>query len=81
MQEFQSELSTVASHKQCVPAHLLSSKIQQMLRSSQQMLQHAVSTLTESHLLYTLMFHKITRITYTAQAAQLVPVNQVQLLL
>jgi hypothetical protein len=43
----------------------------------QQMLQHAVSMLMESHLLYTLMFHKITRITSTAQAAQLVPVSQV----
>jgi hypothetical protein len=43
----------------------------------QQMLQHAVSTLMESHLLYTLMFHKIIRITSTVQAAQPVPVNQV----
>jgi hypothetical protein len=43
----------------------------------QQMLQHAVSTLMESHLLYMSMFHKITRITSTAQAAQPVPVNQV----
>jgi hypothetical protein len=42
----------------------------------QRMLQHVVFTLMESHLLYTLMFHKITRITSTAQAAQLVPVNQ-----
>jgi hypothetical protein len=42
------------------------------------MLQHAVFTLMESHLLYMLMFHKITRITSTAQAAQLVQVNQVQ---
>jgi hypothetical protein len=33
----------------------------------------------ESHLLYTLMFRKITRITSTDQAAQLVPVNQVLL--
>jgi hypothetical protein len=48
-----------------------------MQPSLQQMLQHAVSTLMESHLLYTLMFLKITRITSTAQAAQLVPVNQV----
>jgi hypothetical protein len=44
----------------------------------QQMLQHAVSTLMESLLLYTLMFPKITRITFTAQAAQPVPVNLVQ---
>jgi hypothetical protein len=43
------------------------------------MLQHAVSTSMESHLLYMLMFRKITRITSTAQAAQLAPVNQVQL--
>jgi hypothetical protein len=40
------------------------------------MLRHEVSTLTESRLLCTLMFLKITRIIYTAQAAQLVPVNQ-----
>jgi hypothetical protein len=45
----------------------------------QQMSQHAVSTLMESHLLCMLMFHKITRITSTAQAAQLAPVNQVPL--
>jgi hypothetical protein len=45
----------------------------------QQMSQHVESTLMESHLLYTLMFHKITRITYTVQDAQLVPVNQVPL--
>jgi hypothetical protein len=45
----------------------------------QQMLQHVEFTLMESHLLYTLMFHKITRITFTAQAAQLVPVNLVLL--
>jgi hypothetical protein len=45
----------------------------------QQMLQHVESTLMESHLLSTLMFHKITRITSTAQAAQLVLVNQVPL--
>jgi hypothetical protein len=43
------------------------------------MLQPAVSTLMASHLLCTLMFRKITRITYTVQAAQLVPVNQVRL--
>jgi hypothetical protein len=46
---------------------------------SQQMLQREVSMLTESHLLYTLMFHKIIRITSTAQAAQLVLENQVPL--
>jgi hypothetical protein len=43
----------------------------------QQMLQHVEFTLMESHLLCTSMFHKITRITSTVQAAQLVPVNQV----
>jgi hypothetical protein len=43
------------------------------------MLQHAVSTLMESHLLCTLMFHKITRIISTVQAEQLVPVNLVRL--
>jgi hypothetical protein len=43
----------------------------------QQMLQHVESTLTESHLLYTLMCHKITRIIYTVLAVQPVPVNQV----
>jgi hypothetical protein len=41
----------------------------------QQMSQHVVSTLMEYHLLFTLMFHKTTRIISTAQAAQLVPVN------
>jgi hypothetical protein len=46
---------------------------------SQQMLQPVVFTLMESHLLYTWMFHKITRITSTVLAAQPVPVNQVQL--
>jgi hypothetical protein len=49
-----------------------------MLLLSQPMLQRVESTLTESHLLYTLMFHRITRITFTVQAVQLVPVNQVQ---
>jgi hypothetical protein len=49
-----------------------------MLLLSQQMLQHVVSTLMESHSLFTLMFHKITRITSTAQAAQPVQENQVQ---
>jgi hypothetical protein len=44
----------------------------------QQTLQHAESMLMESHLLYTLMFHKIIRITYIVQAAQPAPVNQVQ---
>jgi hypothetical protein len=78
MQVFQLEHFTVVSHKQCVLAHSHFSKIQQMRLLSQQMLQHAVSTLTESHLLYTLTFHKITRITSTVQAAQPVPVNQVQ---
>jgi hypothetical protein len=78
MQEFQSGLSTAASHKQCVLALLHSSKILQMRLLSQQMLQHVESTLMESHLLYTLMFHKIIRITSTAQAAQLAPVNQVR---
>jgi hypothetical protein len=43
------------------------------------MLQHAVSTLMESHLLCTLMFRKITRITSTVQAVPHAPVNQVQL--
>jgi hypothetical protein len=41
------------------------------------MLLPAEFTLMESHLLYTLMFHKITRITSTAQAAQPVLVNPV----
>jgi hypothetical protein len=44
------------------------------------MLQHVESTLMESHLLYTLIFHKITRITCTVQAAQLALANQEQLL-
>jgi hypothetical protein len=50
-----------------------------MQHLSQQMLQHVEFTLMESRLLYMLMFHKITRITSTVQAAQLVPVNQVPL--
>jgi hypothetical protein len=79
MQEFQSELFTVASHKQYVHAHLHSSKILQMQHLSRQMLQHAVSMSMESHLLCTLMFRKITRITSTAQAAQPVQANQVRL--
>jgi hypothetical protein len=78
MQAFQSEHSTAVSHRQFVPAHLLSSRIQQMQLSLQQMSQRVVFTLMESLLLYTLMFHKITRITYTVQAAQHVPVNQAQ---
>jgi hypothetical protein len=78
MQVFQSEHCMVASHKQYVHAHSHSSKILQMQPLSQQMLQHEVSTLTESHLLCTLMFLKITRITSTVQAVQLVPVNQEQ---
>jgi hypothetical protein len=44
------------------------------------MLQHAESTLMESHLLCTLIFHKITRITYTVQVAQLALANQELLL-
>jgi hypothetical protein len=44
---------------------------------SQQMLQHVVSMLMESHLLCMSMFHKITRITFTVQAAQPEPVSQV----
>jgi hypothetical protein len=79
MQEFQSEHSTAASHKQFAHAHLLSLRIQQTPLLSQQMLQHEAFTLMESHLLYTLMFHKITRITYTVQAAQRVLVSQVPL--
>jgi hypothetical protein len=67
------------SHKQFVPAHSHSLKIQQMLLWSQQMLQHEESTLTESLLLFTLMFRRITRTTSTAQAVQLAPVNQVLL--
>jgi hypothetical protein len=78
MQEFQSEHFTAVSHKQSEPAHLHSLKIQQMQPLLQQMLQHAESTWMESHLLCTLTFHKITRIISTVQAAQLVPVNQVQ---
>jgi hypothetical protein len=77
MQEFRLAHSMVASHKQCALAHSRSSKNQQMQPLSQQMSQHAVSTLMGSHSLYTLMFHKITRITSTAQAAQLVLENQV----
>jgi hypothetical protein len=50
-----------------------------MQPSSQQMSQHAEFTSTESHSLFTLMFHRITRITYTAPAAQRVPENQVPL--
>jgi hypothetical protein len=79
MQVFQLEHFTVASHKQYVHAHLHSLRIQQMQHLSQQMLQHVEFTLMESRLLYMLMFHKITRITSTVQAAQLVPVNQVPL--
>jgi hypothetical protein len=79
MQVFQSELSTAASHKQYAHAHLHYLRIQQMQLSLQQMSQHAEFTLMESHLLFTLMFHKITRITCTDQAEQLVLANQVQL--
>jgi hypothetical protein len=77
MQVFQLEHFMVESHKLFAHAHLLSSKIQQMQLLLQQMLLHAVSTLMESRLLYTSMFHRITRIISTAQAAQLVPANQV----
>jgi hypothetical protein len=41
-----------------------------MLPSLQQMLQHAVFTLMEFHLLCTLMLQQITRITYTALVVQ-----------
>jgi hypothetical protein len=44
------------------------------------MLQHAESTLMESHLLCTLTFHKITRITSTVQVVQLALANQELLL-
>jgi hypothetical protein len=50
-----------------------------MQPSSQQMLQHAGSTVMESHLLSTLMFHKITKITSTVQAVRPVLVNLVLL--
>jgi hypothetical protein len=78
MQVFQLEHFTAASHKPFAPARLHSLKIPQMQLLWQQMWQHVVSMLMESHLLYTLMFHKITRITYTAQVVQPVLVNQVQ---
>jgi hypothetical protein len=45
---------------------------------SQQMLQHVVSTLMESHSLCMSMFRKIIKIIYTVQAEQPVQVNQVQ---
>jgi hypothetical protein len=79
MQASQLEHSTAASHRLFVHAHLHSSKIQQMQLLLQQMLQHVVFTLMESHLLFMLMFHKITKIIYTVQAAQLVLVNLVPL--
>jgi hypothetical protein len=44
------------------------------------MSQHAESTLMESHSLYMSIFHKITRITYTAQVVQLALANQALLL-
>jgi hypothetical protein len=78
MQVFQLEHFMVASHKQSVPAPWRCSKIQQTLRLSQPMLQREESTLMESHLLYMLTFHKITKITSTVPAAQRVQVNQVQ---
>jgi hypothetical protein len=77
MQVFQLEHFTAASHKQYVHGHLLSLRIQQMQLLLQQMLQRVVFTLMESLLSYTLMFHKITRIISTDQAAQLVLVNRV----
>jgi hypothetical protein len=40
------------------------------------MSQHAVFTLMESHLLFTWIFHKITRITCTVPVAQLALANQ-----
>jgi hypothetical protein len=40
------------------------------------MLQHVESTLMESLSLFTLIFHKITRITYTVQVVQLALANQ-----
>jgi hypothetical protein len=49
-----------------------------MLLLSQQMLQHAVSTLMESHLWFMSMFLKTTRITSTVQAAQPALENQAQ---
>jgi hypothetical protein len=48
-----------------------------MQHLSLQMLQHVESTWMESHLLFTLMFRKITRIIYTVQAVQHVLENQV----
>jgi hypothetical protein len=79
MQAFQSGLCTVESHKQYVHAHSHYSRIQRTQLLLQQMLQLAVFTLMEFHSLFTLMFHRITRITYTVQAAQRVLVNQVRL--
>jgi hypothetical protein len=79
MQVFQLERFTAVSHRPFAHAHLHSLRIQQMLPLLQLTLQHVVSTLMESHLLCTLMFHTITRLIYTAQAVQLVPVNLVLL--
>jgi hypothetical protein len=67
---------TVESHKLFVLAHLHSSRSKRILHSLQQMLQHVESTLTESLSLFTLIFHKITRITYTVQVVQLALANQ-----
>jgi hypothetical protein len=76
MQVFQLEHFTVESRKLFVLAHLHSLRSKRTQRSLRQMLQHAESTLMEFHLLCTLIFHKITRITYTVQVVQLALANQ-----
>jgi hypothetical protein len=67
---------TVTFHKQFVPVtslHFLQARSTLLLRQTSQ---HAVSTLTTSHLLSTLIHQKSTRHSFTALAVQHAPVQK-----
>jgi hypothetical protein len=69
---------TVVSHKQCALAHSNYLKNKKTQPSSQLTSQPAVSTSMASLSLSTLMHQQITKIIYTAQAAQRVPAKLVE---
>jgi hypothetical protein len=66
---------TVESHKQCALAHSNYLRNKKMLPSSQPTSPPAVSTSMASHSLSTSMHQQITKIIYTALAAQHAPVK------
>jgi hypothetical protein len=75
---FPSAPYTVESHKLCALAHSNYLKSKKTQPSSQPTSPPAVSTLMASHLLSTSMHQQITKIIYTAQAAQHVQAKLVE---